>query len=389
MVASGLVPELTGEAAKLASLGAGAKVAAVYAFELLEEDVEEIAARKPDIFLLAGGTDGGNTACILHNAKMLASIRPEFPIVIAGNRTAARRCAKILEGCEVYVCPNVMPKFGVLNIEPTQKQIREIFLDRIIKAKGLSKAAELLSDIMMPTPSAVLQAMELLANGCDGEPGIGELVAVDVGGATTDVYSIADGMPEHMNTVFKGLPEPYSKRTVEGDIGMRYSIQGILDAAGEGRIAQLSGLTVKRVKELVADLKENTDKVPNGDQELEALDHALASCAIEEAVRRHAGTISETYTMMGLTYVQEGKNLTKVRQIVVTGGSLIHTARTAEIASHACFSPNQPDSLRPRAADIWVDRTYILAAMGLLSNYYPQTALRIMKKELEHHGYSE
>lgn len=389
MVASGLVPELTGEAAKLASLGAGAKVAAVYAFELLEEDVEEIAALKPDIFLLAGGTDGGNTACILHNAKMLASIHPEFPIVIAGNRTAARQCAKILEGCEVYVCPNVMPKFGVLNIEPTQKQIREIFLDRIIKAKGLSRAAELLSDIMMPTPSAVLQAMELLANGCEGEPGIGDLVAVDVGGATTDVYSIADGMPEHMNTVFKGLPEPYSKRTVEGDIGMRYSIQGILDAAGEGRIAQISGLSPKRVRELVADLKENTDKVPNGDQELEALDHALASCAIEEAVRRHAGTISETYTMMGLTYVQEGKNLTKVRQIVVTGGSLIHTARTAEIAAHACYSANQPDSLRPRAADIWVDRTYILAAMGLLSNYYPQTALRIMKKELEHHGYSE
>ena len=93
--------------------------------------------------------------------------------------------------------------------------------------------------------------------------------------------------------------------------------------------------------------------------------------------------------MMGLTYVQSGKNLTNVKQIVVTGGSLIHTARTAEIASHACFSPDQPDSLRPRAAETWVDRTYILAAMGLLSNYYPQTALRIMKKELEHHGYSE
>ena len=389
MVASGLVPELTGEAAKLASLGAGAKVAAVYAFELLEEDVEEIAALKPDIFLLAGGTDVGNTACILHNAKMLADLKPEFPIVIAGNRTAARQCAKILEGCEVYVCPNVMPKFGTLNIEPTQKQIREIFLDRIIKAKGLSKAAQLLSDIMMPTPSAVLQAMELLSQGCEGEAGIGDLVAVDVGGATTDVYSIADGMPEHMNTVFKGLPEPYSKRTVEGDIGMRYSIQGILDAAGESRVSQISGLPPKRVKELVADLKLNTYKIPGGDSELEALDHALASCAIEEAVRRHAGTISETYTMMGLTYVQEGKNLTKVKQIVVTGGSLIHTQRTAEIAKHACFSPNQPDSLRPRAAEVWVDRTYILAAMGLLSNYYPKCALRIMKKELEHHGYSE
>ena len=389
MVTSGLVPELTGEAAKLASLGAGAKVVGIYAFQLTEDDLEDIAAQKPDIFLLVGGTDGGNTECILHNAKMLASMKPEFPIVIAGNRTAARQCQRILEGCEVYVCPNVMPKFGVLNIEPTQKQIRQIFLNRIVQAKGLSKAAELLSDIMMPTPSAVLQAMDLLAQGCEGELGIGDLVAVDVGGATTDVYSIADGMPEHMNTVYKGLPEPFSKRTVEGDIGMRYSIQGIVDAAGLDRVSKLSGLSKARVEELVNYLKTHTDTVPNGDSELESLDFALASMAIEEAVRRHAGTIEETYTMMGLTYVQAGKNLTKVKQIVVTGGSLIHTKRTEQIAAHALYSPAQPASLRPKAAGVWVDRTYILAAMGLLSTHYPAAALRIMKKELEYHGHSE
>ena len=389
MVTSGLVPELTGDAARLASLGAGAKVIGVYAFQLTEDDLEDIRAAKPDIFLLVGGTDGGNTECILHNAKMLATMEADFPVVIAGNRTAARQCERILEGREVYVCPNVMPKFGVLNIEPTQKQIREIFLNRIIHAKGLSKAAELLSDIMMPTPAAVLAAMELLAKGTEGETGIGDLVAVDVGGATTDVYSIADGMPEHMNTVYKGLPEPYAKRTVEGDIGMRYSIQGILDNAGIDRVASLSGLTEERVTELVEDLKVNTDKVPNGDAELETLDHALASMAVEEAVRRHAGTIEETYTMMGLTYVQSGKNLTKVRNVVVTGGSLIHTKRTEEIASFALYSQNQPASLRPKAADVWVDRTYILAAMGLLSSHYPGTALRIMKKELEYHGHSE
>ena len=389
MVTSGLVPELTGEAAKLASLGAGAKVVGVYAFQLTEDDLEEITASKPDIFLLVGGTDGGNTECILHNAKMLATLPPSFPIVIAGNRTAARECQRILSGHEIYVCPNVMPKFGVLKIEPTQKQIREIFLNRIIQAKGLSKAAKLLSDIMMPTPSAVLQAMELLSQGCEGESGIGDLVAVDVGGATTDVYSIADGMPEHMNTVYKGLPEPFAKRTVEGDIGMRYSIQGIVDAAGLNRIAELSTLSKDRVTELVEDLKQNTDKVPAGEDDLEKLDYALASMAIEEAVARHAGTIEETYTMMGQTFVQEGKNLTKVKQIVVTGGSLIHTRRTAQIASHALYSPMQPASLRPKAADVWVDRTYILAAMGLLSTHYPQTALRIMKKELEFHGYSE
>lgn len=389
MVTSGLVPELTGEAARLASLGAGAKVEKVYNFQLTDDDLEEIAQSKPDIFLLVGGTDGGNTECILHNAKALASLRPEFPIVIAGNRTAARECERILAGCEVYVCPNVMPKFGVLNIEPTQKQIREIFLNRIIQAKGLSKATALLSDIMMPTPSAVLQAMNLLAQGCEGEQGIGELVAVDVGGATTDIYSVADGMPEQMNTVYKGLPEPYAKRTVEGDIGMRYSIQGIVDVAGLDRIAKLSGLSKVRITELVEDLKQHTDKVPNGDAELESLDYTLASMAIEEAVKRHAGTIEETYTLMGKTFVQEGKNLTNIKNIVVTGGSLIHTKRTEEIASHALYSPMQPASLRPMKADVWVDRTYILAAMGLLSGYYPQTALRIMKKELEHHGYSE
>ena len=196
-------------------------------------------------------------------------------------------------------------------------------------------------------------------------------------------------MPEQMNTVFKGLPEPFSKRTVEGDIGMRYSVQGIIDAAGEDKIAQLSGLSKERIGELVAQLKANKETVPQGDDELEALDFALASSAVKEAVKRHAGTISETYTMMGLTYVQEGKNLTRVKQIVVTGGSLIHTKRTEAIAAHAAFSPAEPASLRPKEANVWVDRTYILAAMGLLSSHYPEVALRIMKKELEYHGHSQ
>ena len=389
MVASGLVPELTSEAAKLASLGAGAKIVGLYSYQMTEEDIDEIAQLKPDIFLLVGGTDGGNTACIEHNARMLATMQPKFPIVIAGNRNSVRACKDALVDCEVYVCPNVMPKFGVLNIEPTQKQIREIFLTKIIQAKGLSKAAQLLSDIMMPTPSAVMAAMELLSEGCEGESGIGDLVAVDVGGATTDIYSMADGMPEGMNTVFKGIPEPFAKRTVEGDIGMRYSVHGILEAAGVDRLSKISGISRKRVEELVAWLREHTDSVPDGNEELERLDHALAAMAIETAVARHAGTMEETYTMMGLTYVQTGKNLTHVKQIVVTGGSLIHTKDTAAIAKYAQYAPAQPMSLRPKNADIWVDRSYILAAMGLLSKHYPQVALRIMKKELEHYGHSE
>ena len=389
MITSGLVPELTAEAAHQASLGAGAKVLKVFSFQLTEDDLDEILQINPDIFLLVGGTDGGNTECILHNARMLASVPFDFPVIIAGNRTAARECERILQGHEVHLCENVMPKFGMLNIEPARKKIREIFLNRIIQAKGLSKAAELINGILMPTPSAVMRAMHLLAEGCEGESGIGDLIAVDVGGATTDIYSMADGMPQDASTVYKGLPEPFDKRTVEGDIGMRYSVHGIVEAAGLQRICQLSQLSRERVEELLSLLSEHKDMIPESGSDLEKLDFALASMAIETAVARHAGTMEETYTLMGLTYVQSGKDLRHVKQVIVTGGSLIRTARTGEIAAHALASPAAPMSLRPLKAEIRVDRKYILAAMGLLSEYEPQIALRIMKKELEHDGYSE
>lgn len=389
MITSGLVPELTSQAAKLASLGAGAKVVKTYSFQLTEDDLQEISDARPDIFLLVGGTDGGNADCILHNAKMLGSLSEEFPIIVAGNRSVAREAQRLLGHHEVFVCENVMPKFGQLNVEPTQRCIRDIFLRRIVKAKGLSQVSQLLSDIIMPTPSAVLQALELLAEGCEGESGIGELIAVDVGGATTDVYSIADGMPSSAKTVYKGLPEPYAKRTVEGDIGMRYSIRGIVEAAGIARISKLAGMTVPQAERLVDLLSTHTDLVPDGDDDLARLDFALASMAIDTAVGRHAGTMEETYTMLGQTFVQTGKDLSAVKQIVITGGSLIHTERTAEIAAHAMYDPAQPMSLRPKEASILVDRKYILAAMGLLSTHCPKVALAIMKKELESHGYSK
>ena len=389
MIASGLVPELTSEAAKQASLGAGAKIVKVYSFELTEDDIEEIDRLRPDIFLLVGGTDGGNSDCIRHNAQMLAACKADFPVIIAGNRTAARACQRSLEGRQTFICENVMPKFGVLNIQPAQECIRALFLNRIIQAKGLSHASKLISGILMPTPSAMMRAMQLLAEGCEGEEGIGELMALDVGGATTDVYSIADGMPKEGGTVYKGLPEPYVKRTVEGDIGMRYSIGGIVEAASLKKVASLAGLTLERAQALIDDLAEHTEKVPDS-EETERLDFALACCACETAARRHAGYMEETYNMTGKVFVQTGKDLRTVRQMVVTGGSLIHTRRTGEIASHAFYDPADPMSLRPIKARVLVDRRYILAAMGLLSEYEPQTALRIMKKELKpEDGYSE
>ena len=395
MIASGLVPELTAEAARQAALGAGAKVMKTYSYELTEDDAEEIAELKPDIFLLTGGTDGGNKDNIIQNARVLAGIDADFPVLIAGNRAAVRTCQRILEeaGKQVMVTENVMPRFNELNIQPAQNKIRELFLDRIIKAKGLSQASQLISGIMMPTPAAVLAAMELLSRGTDefgDDPekrGLGELVAVDVGGATTDIYSMTDGAPDRAGTVLKGLPEPFAKRTVEGDIGMRYSAGGIVEAAGMRRISLLSGISEDRCWQLLDQITEDTSTMPDTG-ELKAFDKALASMAIKTGLTRHAGTVEKVYTPMGETWVQAGKDLSRVDKIIITGGSLIHgdPEDVKEIASHALYDLVEAASLKPQNADVLVDKEYILSAMGLLSQYEPGIALKIMKKELISYG---
>ena len=390
MIASGLVPELTAEAARQAALGAGAKVLKTYAYELTEDDAEEIAALAPDIFLLTGGTDGGNKDNILQNAKVLAGIEGTFPVLIAGNRAAVRTCEKILTeaGKQVIICENVMPKFNELNIQPAQNKIREIFLDRIIKAKGLSQASQLISGIMMPTPAAVLAAMELLSKGTESQPGWGDLLGVDVGGATTDVYSMSYGEPNGVNTVIKGLPEPYAKRTVEGDIGMRYSAAGIADAAGIQTVAQVAGLSVETTEKLLELIGEKTDTLPET-EELQALDFALASLAVKIGMTRHAGTIEKVYTPIGETYLQEGKDLRGAEKVIITGGSLIHADRVKEIGANVLYDISQMQSLKPKRAEIFVDEKYILSAMGLLAQHEPDVALEIMKKELVTHGIAE
>lgn len=267
IVSVGLVPELTAEAAKMASLGAGGKVLGSFAFELTDSDAAQIAELCPEIILLVGGTDGGNSECILHNAEVIGNIEGDFAVIVAGNRNTTDKCIELIsKNHKTYVCENVMPKFNQLNIEPTQKQIRDIFLDRIIKAKGLTQATSLVSGIVNPTPAAVMKGIKLLAEGVDDESGIGELIAVDVGGATTDVYTICRGTPTRGNTVFKGLPEPYAKRTVEGDIGMRYSIHGIVEAAGIDRISQISGLSGDEVRSMVDHLSTHTDEVPTDEK---------------------------------------------------------------------------------------------------------------------------
>lgn len=138
MISIGLVPELTAQASREASLGAGAKVWKTYSFNLTKGYAgnRRISSR---YYFAHRGTDGGNSECILYNAQMLSSLSYDCPIVIAGNRCAAEECQEILGERTTFLCENVMPKLGELNIEPTQKQIREIFLKRIVQEKGFQR----------------------------------------------------------------------------------------------------------------------------------------------------------------------------------------------------------------------------------------------------------
>lgn len=384
MITVGLVPDLTAEAARRAALSAGAKVTGVYSYELSASDADEIQNMKPDIVLLTGGTDGGNKKVLLHNAKIIAEIEGSFPVVVAGNKSTAEEAKSILlsSGKDVRVCQNVMPDFNRLNIEPARTAIREVFLQRIVRAKGLTKVQKLIEGILMPTPSAVLKAVQVLSSGSGREQGLGDIVAIDIGGATTDVYSVTEGIPSKSGVIIKGLPEPFAKRTVEGDLGVRYSATFLTETVGIEKIADASGLMVDEVKACLELIRNQPEILPYNDKKLEKLDITLASMAVKEAVSRHSGKIETVYTPMGVAYVQIGKDLSKIKRIVGTGGPVVNSSQPRDILRHVLFDQKEPAVLKPLDAEVLVDKKYILAAMGLLCEIYPETALRIMKKEL-------
>lgn len=381
MIAVGLVPEMTAEAAKRAALGAGAKVLRVFSHELSEYEIEEIEELKPDIILLAGGTDGGNQKVILHNAQMLAGLKLDVPMVVAGNKSVAPRVVKILSEkmSEVRPTENVMPKLDELNIEPARKVIRDIFLKRITEAKGLNRANKMVDRLVMPTPAAVLRASELLSQGGGGEAGLGDLMVMDIGGATTDVYSIAKGEPTASSVTVKGLPEPFGKRTVEGDLGMRYSAGALLKAAGADLIAGYAGCSPEEVGAYVAKVEADIDHLPQNETE-ERIEIAMGKACVRLGADRHVGHLEVYYTPYGTSQVQTGKDLTKVTTVIGTGGVIVNHQQPEEILKGIVFDVNNPQILKPQQPDFFVDDEYIMASMGLLGEEYPAAAVRMMKK---------
>ncbi|OFW58678.1 MAG: hypothetical protein A2133_08155 [Actinobacteria bacterium RBG_16_64_13] len=374
VVCVGLVPEYTTEAGRRAALGAGAKIVGSYSFELSKAELREIEDIAPDIVLLTGGTDGGNRKVITHNAALLARCGSGVSnVIVAGNKSAYDDVAVLLVGSgkNVIYTGNVMPEIGVLEVEAANAKIRDLFIARITEAKGIGRARSMIADVIMPTPAAVLEAAKLLADGTHGQPGLGELLLVDVGGATTDVYSVAKGTPTLQSVRCLGLPEPYAKRTVEGDLGLFHNLDTLKAIAG------VEDLPDSFEEAVAAMCRENS--VPRGEEQT-ACHLLLSKVAVRSAVNRHVGSLKSIVTPNGEVVVQRGKDLTRVHWVVGAGGPISFSVDPAEVLEGALFEDDLPTLLKPRAPEMLLDSENVLFALGLLAQSEPAVALRLMQR---------
>ena len=383
MVALGLVPELTAKAAKMAAASAGAKVVRTYSYEISKQEQDEIFEINPDLVLLCGGTDGGNKEVILSNAKHLCNINRNFSIIAAGNKSASNELENIFNDSDknFVITENVMPHFNSLNTAPAKEAIKNLFIKKIVEAKGLAKIQEMTKFEIIPTPLAVLIGCELLSKGTNKTAGIGEFLAIDIGGATTDVYSMAKGSPTLDNVMEKGLPEPFSKRTVEGDLGMRYSLKHIYEQIDIEKFLTSNNFTVteSEVADWVEKCTVSPEIIAKTEKEI-LIEEALAKSAIEIAVERHSGIMEKTYTPIGEVFSLTGKDLSEIPFVIGIGGAIINSPNPEKILEGAKYSAKNLYCMKPKSPKYLLDKKYIFAAMGLLSTVDSELALKTAKR---------
>jgi uncharacterized protein (TIGR01319 family) len=382
VAAVGLVADLTAAAARQAALNAGARVGTVLAGSLGPEQLEELRAARPEIVLFAGGTDGGQAELVLENARRLAEAQLDAHFVVACNREVAAEAAVLLRaaGRQAAVAENVMPRLGEIEIESAREAILRAFLDHVIGGKGLSASPDFERMVRMPTPEAVLEATRLLAHGTEAVAGVGDVMVVDVGGATTDVHSsrlVEAAVPGIEDPL---LPAPPTLRTVEGDLGLRSGSAGVVEADRRWLLVE-SGVTEGALGQAVSLRSEDSKWIPSSSEEAR-LDQLLAVGCVTHAIQRHCGTMLLTRGENGPpTLVRDGPDLREVEQVLGTGGVFAHRDDGREIL-RAALDRRAPRSLAPRDPTLGVDRNYVMAAAGLLATIDSDAAALLLQREL-------
>ena len=385
MMVAGVVRTLTAESAERAALGAGAIVMDVIASNdkrLPHEKIERIRALRPDMILLSGGVDGGTTSHVIELAEIIAAANPtarlgigyELPVIYAGNKDASNLIAEELEGkMSLEIVDNLRPVLEHENLMPTRLKIQDQFLEHVMAhAPGYGKLIDWTDAPIMPTPGAVGAIMQAVAD----QQKI-QVVGVDIGGATTDVFS-----------VFKNRAGGATfNRTVSANLGMSYSISNVLAEAGLERILRWVPFEIDQadLRNRIRNKTIRPTTIPQTLQEL-IVEQAIAREALRLAFEQHKQlavelrgtqqqrTISEAFAQSegGGTLV----NMFGLDMIVGSGGVLSHAPRRQQ-AMLMMIDAFQPEGITRLA----VDSIFMMPQLGVLAQVNQEAATQVFERD--------
>jgi len=380
MMVAGVVAQMTAASAKRAALGAGAIVMDVIAANdkrRPHEQIQRIRELRPDMILVSGGTDGGNTTQVVQIAELIAPAKPQprfgseftLPLIFAGNKDAAPLVAKAFDdSIDLSIVENLRPTLEQENLGPARDAIHDMFLEHVMAhAPGYDKLMGWTDAPIMPTPGAVGNILQTIA-----ERQKINVVGVDIGGATTDVFSVFD-------EVFN--------RTVSANLGMSYSISNVCAETGMANILRWVHFDMDE-RELRNRVKNKMIRPTTIPQSKEALifEQAVAREALRLAYIQHkefATTLKgvQQQRTVGDTFSQEigGQTIVnnmKLDLLVASGGVLSHAPRMHQTAA-LLIDAFEPEGFTTLAKD----SIFMMPHLGVLAQVHPKASLEVFTRD--------
>ena len=380
MLVSGIVGAMTAESAQRAALGAGAIVIDVLAADDGREEfqkIDRIRSLRPDMILMSGGTEGGAISHLLDMAEILRAADPRprlghgfrLPVIFAGNSAARDALREVLQDkVELIFVDNLRPVLERENLGPAREAIHRLFLEHVMaQAPGYDKLLTWASAPVMSTPRAVGEMVQLAAR----EEGV-EVLAVDIGGATTDVFS-----------VFRGQ----FNRTVSANLGLSYSICNVLVEAGAAGIRRWAPLSVSET-----DLR---NRLRNKMIRPTTIPQAIEDLLIEQAVAREAlrlAFLHHTALASGLKGVQQARTMADLFTQAGAGGTLVDMMSLGLIIGSGGILSHAPrrqqaalmmiDAFEPQGITrLAVDSIFMMPQLGVLASVLPEAAMEVFRRD--------
>jgi len=380
MMVGGVIKTITAESAQKAALGAGAIVMDTIAIDDGKADyekIEKIRLLRPDMILLAGGTDGGTTELVMEIAEIITAAEPkarlganyDLPLIFAGNKEVRPMIANLMgDKFALSFVDNLRPILEVENIEPARSSIHELFMEHVMShAPGYQELMKLTDLDIMPTPAGEGIAMQLIAS-IERK----NIIGVGLGGATTNVYSIFDGR---------------FVRSVSANLGMSYSICNVMKETGVKNIMRWVPFDID--EDALVDTMMNKmirpTTIPFTLKSL-LLEHAIAREAIKLGLEHHKTLASRLKGMktrqkmigdiMELTLKETYIDMMNCDIIVGTGGLLSHAPNRAQ-SLLIMIDAFQPEGI----TKLYQDSVFMMPHLGVLSTVYPKIAWNIFDKD--------